>query len=230
MSPKSMQDLGLKEEGTIVAGASIEDLPEFGGFEPPPQPGPFRFKLPVNLGGPIWDTMDTPDKTPSQRVYVQFDREHPLEIVQSLGGKYNGQPFHTRLSNNERARGKDKSIIASDMDYLLRALGVKEKPQRQFSDGKIGPDNKKYMELVIAQAGKEFGADLRYSWKCSRDRDIRVRQTDGNVTVVEGKKGCNEAYYNEQVPNNPDGTKPYEIVCQCGALLRAFANLDNLRS
>jgi hypothetical protein len=51
------------------------------------------------------------------------------------------------------------------------------------------------------------------------------------VQVVEGKKGCGEAYYQEDVPKNADGQVPYEIQCgQCGALLRAFANLDNLRS
>ena len=51
------------------------------------------------------------------------------------------------------------------------------------------------------------------------------------VQVVEGKKGCGEAYYQEDVPKSADGQVPYEINCgNCGALLRAFANLDNLRS
>ena len=46
MSPKSLQDLGLKDEGTVVTGDTLADLPVFGTFTPPPQPGPFRFKLP----------------------------------------------------------------------------------------------------------------------------------------------------------------------------------------
>lgn len=227
MSPKSMSDLGLKDEGTIAAGADISDLPEFGGFEPPPQPGPFRFQLPAKLDGPIWDVIDTPEKMPTQRVMVVFDREHPLLIVQSVNGKYNGQPFHTRLNNNERGRGKGKEIVVSDLDYLLRALGEKVKPQKQYPNGVIGPDNTGYITTLAKHGGKEFGADLRFSWKCDTRRNIRTRTPSG-VVEVEGQAGCGEAYYNEDVAN-VDGQKPYEIVCQCGASLRAFANLDNIR-
>jgi hypothetical protein len=87
------------------------------------------------------------------------------------------------------------------------------------------------MRAVQRQAGKEFGADIRYSWKCSPDRDIRVRDNAGQIQPIEGKKGCGEAYYQEDVPKGPNGEIPYEITCgNCGALLRAFANLDNLRS
>jgi expansin (peptidoglycan-binding protein) len=80
------------------------------------------------------------------------------------------------------------------------------------------------------QGGKEFSADLRYSWKCSQDRNIRVRDAQGAIQEVEGTKGCNTAYYQEDVPKAADGTTPYEITCQCGALIRAFANVDNIRS
>jgi hypothetical protein len=168
----------------------------------------------------IWDLMDVPEKTPPQRVRANFDRDHPLLIIQSPKNASNGEPFETRLTNNERARGKDKSIVASDLDYLLRALGDKQKPG----------SNKGYMQKLSTHAGKQFGADLRYSWRCSKDRDIRARDAQGQVQVVEGKKGCGEAYYAEDVPKDAAGNTPYEITCgQCGALLRAFANLDNLR-
>jgi hypothetical protein len=217
MASKSLEDLGLKPDTLPTAGQDLADLPEFGAFEPPPQPGPFRFKLPSDLSA-IYDVFDAANL--GQRVRAIFDREHPLLIVQSLGGKYNGQPFHTRIANNERSRGKDKSVIASDWDYLLRALGVKVKPT----------SNKGYIEELRKHAGQEFGADLRYSWRCSEDRDIRVRDAAGTVQAVEGTKGCGEGYYQEDVPKNADGTTPYEITCQCGALLRAWANLDNLRA
>lgn len=216
MASKTLDQLGLKEEQLPTAGQDLADLPEFGTFEPPPQPGPFRFKLPMDLSA-IYDVFDSP--TLGQRIKVIFDRDHPLLIVQSVGGKYNQQPFQTRLTNAERARGKDKSVVASDFDYLLRALGVKAKPT----------SNRGYIEALKPHGGKEFGADLRYSWRCSTDRDIRVKDASGNTQVVENHKGCGASFYQEDVDRLPDGTTPYEITCTCGALLRAFANMDNLR-
>ncbi len=214
---KSLEDLGLKEEALPTAGQDLADLPEFGAFTPPPQPGPFRFKLPMDLSA-LYDVFDIPDK--GQRVKVIFDRDHPLVIVQSLNGTYNGQPFETRLTNNERERGKRGSgIIASDFDYLLRGLGEKVKPK----------SNREYIEALKHHAGQEFSADLRYSWRCSVERDIRVRDQNGAIQTVENQKGCGEGYYQEDVPKNQDGTTPYEVTCRCGALLRAFANLDNIR-
>ena len=220
--PKSIQELAgeLKDEVLPTSGQGLDDLPTFGSFTPPPPPGSYRFKLPADLSS-VWDLFDVPDKTPPQRVKAVFDRDHPLLIVQSPQGKSNGEPFETRLTNNERSRGKDKSVTASDMDYLLRALGEKTKPR----------SNREYMQVVTRNGGKEFGADLRYSWRCSTDRDIRARDQAGQVQVVEGKKGCGESYYQEDIPKGADGQVPYEIQCgNCGALLRAFANLDNLRS
>jgi len=216
--PKSLEELGLKDEALPTAGQELEGLPEFGAFSPPPQPGPFRFQLPADLSGPIYDVFEAANL--GQRIRVVFDRDHPLLIVQSMGERYNGQPFETRIANNERARGRDKSIVASDWDYLLKALGEKAKPQT----------NKGYVDLLQKHAGAQFGADLRYSWRCSADRDIRVRDAAGNIQTVEGQKGCGEAYYQEDVPKAADGSTPYEITCQCGALLRAFANLDNIRA
>jgi hypothetical protein len=219
---KSIQELSsqLKDEQLPTAGQDLEDLPTFGGFAPPPPAGAYRFQLPSDMSA-IWDLIDVADKTPPQRVKANFDRDHPLLITQSPQSKSNGEPFETRLTNVERGRGKDKAVTASDLDYLLRALGDKQKPK----------SNREYMQAVQKHTGKQFGADLRYSWRCSKDRDIRARDANGQVQVVEGKKGCGEAYYQEDVPKNADGSVPYEITCgQCGALLRAFANLDNMRS
>jgi hypothetical protein len=216
-----MQELTseLKDDVLPTSGQGLDDLPTFGSFTPPPPPGAYAFQLPADLSS-IWDLFDTPDKTPPQRVKASFDRDHPLLIVQSPQGKSNNEPFETRLTNNERKRGKGGETVASDMDYLLRALGETVKPK----------NNREYMQVVARHAGKQFKADLRYSWRCSKDRDIRARDAQGSVQVIEGKKGCGEAYYQEDVPKSADGQVPYEITCgNCGALLRAFANLDNLR-
>lgn len=219
---KSIAELAgeLKDEVLPTSGQELDDLPIFGTFTPPPPPGAYRFQLPTDLSS-IWDLIDVPDKTPPQRVRATFDRDHPLLILQSPGGKSNNEPFETRLTNNERGRGKDKAVTASDFDYVLRAVGEKTKPK----------NNTEYIRTLQRHAGKQFGADLRYSWRCSKDRDIRARDAAGQVQVVEGKKGCGESYYQEDVPKNAAGEVPYEITCgSCGALLRAFANLDNIRS
>jgi len=232
MSPKSLSELGLKEDGQVVVGDALSDLPTFGTFVPPPQPGAFRFRLPAHLTG-IWEVYDTPTKTPPQRIRAIFDQDHPLEIIQSLGGKYNGTPFQTRLSNEERPRGRDKAIIASDLDYLLRALKELTKPTILVNGQKL-VHNRGYIEVLQKHGGKEFGGDIRYSWKCSKDRNIRVEVKDPSgarmeVKELENQKGCDNSYYQDDVPKNPDGTTPTEITCQCGALLRCFANLDNMR-
>jgi len=219
---KSLQDLGLKEEALPTAGQALADLPEFGTFREPPQPGSYRFRLPDDLSS-IWDVYDTPAKTPPQRIRAIFDRDHPLQIVQSPGGRSNGEPFETRISNEERTRGKDKTIYASDMDYLLRALKVQQKPAT----------NRGYIDLMKQQAKKEFGADIRYSWKCSPDRNIRVKDANGSIQEVQGRPGCGSGYYQEDLPNggkDASGMVPTQIQCTCGAMLRAFANLDNVRA
>ena len=220
--PKSIAELTgvLKDEPLPTAGEGLDDLPEFGSWTPPPPAGNYRFKLPQDMSA-SWDIIDVPEKTPPQRVRLSFDRDHPLLITQSPKGLHNQEPFETRLTNIERGRGKGKAVIASDLDYLLRALGEKAKPR----------SNKEYMQAIQRHGGREFSAAIRYSWKCSKDRDIRTRDGAGQIQVVDGKKGCGEIYYEEDVQKGPGGEVPYETTCgNCHALLRAFANLDNIRS
>lgn len=219
---KNLQELAgtLKEEALPTGGEELDDLPQYGSYGPPPAPGAYRFKMPADQSS-IFDVFDVPDKRPPQRIKVIWDRDHPLLITQSPQGKYNGDPFETRMTNNERPRNRDKTIVASDVDYLLRACGEKTKPK----------SNRDYMQAVAKLGGREFGADLKYSWRCSKDRDIRVKDNQGTLQVIEGKKGCGEAFYQEDAPKNADGSIPYEIRCSgCGATLRAFPNLENLRA
>src|SRR5262245_47158979 len=215
---KSLQELGLLDEALPTAGQELDDLPEFGRWTPPPPPGQYRFKLPRDLSR-IWDTFDTPDKTPPQRVKAQFDRDSPLLIVQSPENKHNGEPFETRLTNNERKRGKD-GVQASDLDYLLKALGDKSKPR----------SNREYVQAVQRHAGEEFSAKISYRWACSRDREKRVKDENGQLQTIAGSQGCGATYYQEDATKNEDGSIPFEVTCSaCGASLRAFTNLDNLR-
>lgn len=192
---------------------SYDDLPETGAFAPPPQPGPYRFQLPGTFN---MEEYNTPD---GKRLRVIFDKDHALLIVNSPGGKLNGDTYQTRVSNQARARGKQK-IMVSDMDYLLRALGVKSRPK----------DNPGFAELLLAAAGKQFSGDIAFSYKCAKDKEIRVLdEATGKTEKVEGSVGCGKAYYQRDVAK-VEGLYPEQIQCECGAALRAFANLDGIRS
>jgi hypothetical protein len=221
---KGLNDLDLKDEK--LPTQDLDHLPEFGGWAPPPQPGAYRLKLPDMTK--IYEVFDVNGK--GQRVRLVFDRDTPLIITQSPGGKVNGEPFQTRITNAERPRGrKGEEIEVSDGDYLLKALGVKERPT----------SNRQFIELMKQQSGKEFGADITYSWVCSDQRNIRVDNPEGGVTEVENQKGCGAKFYmagktnkpEQKIERGPDGNWPYEIQCTgCGAVLRAFANVDQIRA
>lgn len=218
---KSLADLGLKDEKLPTAGESLDNLPQFGQFTPPPQPGPYRFRLPKDLTN-VYDTFEAGDGK-GQRLTMIFDAQSPLLIVQSKNDRYNGEPFQTRINNNERPRGKDKKL-ASDLDYLIVAF--------EGSGAQKPATNKAYLEKVRTYGGREFGADVRWSWRCNKERTIRVRDAAGALVEMPDKKGCGEAYYQEDVENmkTAEGEFPLEIQCSCGAVLRGFGNLDNIRA
>ena len=162
--------------------------------------------------------------TPPTRVSMVFDAQAPLLIVQSPGNKYNNEPFQTKLNNNERARGKDKKMV-SDMDYLIAAM--------EGPSGQRPASNGAYITKVRTFGGREFGADIRWSWRCGENRNIRTKNEKGETVEVPDKKGCGESFYQEdvlQLKNAETGEFPLEISCSCGAVLRAFGNLDNIRA
>lgn len=217
MSGKGLQDLGLKDEA--MPAQSFDDLPEFGGFTPPPQPGPYRFQLPGNLSK-VWEVYDWADK--GQRLRMLLDKDAPLLIVQSPGGRSNNDTFQTRISNQERKRGKD-GPEASDMDYLLKALGEKARPK----------NNREYVAAITKNAGKEFGADIEYSYVCNDKKNIWVYESEAEnakLIEVENKPGCGKKYYQKDVTKSEDGTFPHQIECTCGGMVRCFANVSNFRA
>lgn len=222
MAGKSLNELALKDE--VLPELDYASMPEFGSWAPPPQPGTYRFALPKDMTN-IWDVYEKDGK---QFIRAVFDKDAPLLIVQAKDEKYVGEPFQTRISNQPRPRGKDK-IEISDMDLLLRALGLTQRPK----------GNKATIEAMKAQISKEFKADISYSWICGEDRDIRVADASGNHVVVEGEKGCGRKFYQDdqtqraeqKIARLPNGEYPYEITCPCkNNVIRAFANLNNIRA
>lgn len=209
----------LKLDNTSLEGASFDDIPENIGqsFPDPPQPGKYRFKLPANMAA-IWAAV-TSEKH-GQRINAIFDGDAPLTIVQSPGQAHDGEEFQYRVSNVPRERTKEK-ILVSDMDLLLRALGETARPKT----------NKAYAVALQKYAGKEFSADVEFSYRCNPDKDAYFDDGAGGQQKVEGRNGCGARYYQRDVAKVA-GQQPIRITCsnpECGASVRAFANLGGFK-
>lgn len=198
----------------------FDNLPKQGAWEPPPPAAKgYRFQIPATLDVTCFEPIDHAEYGP--RVRVKFDNEHPLVVTQApppYHEEYVNTPFATQLSNVPRARGKAK-VLASDVDYLLQALGEKARPKSV----------RDYVATLIKYAGASFTADLEYSWSCNAERSIWVEDGNGGQTEVPETKGCGRKYYQQGVPK-VDGKVPFRITCECGASVRAFANLQAIRA
>lgn len=231
-----LQELGLTNEA--LGGLDFDKMPEQrGSYGPPLYPGTYRFKLPtLKPDMDIWDHRDT-EKGP--RLVVKFEGAAALLIVQSPGGKHDGESFEWNVSNQEfnRAKQGEPEQFASDLDFLLRdGFNIKKRP----------PSNLGFAQALIALSGKEFTADDEWTWYCNKNRDIYILDSTGNSRVVEGQKGCGAKYYQggrtgvQKVLSDPADPKsaqvwPERIICggkdgiPCGAAVRAFPNLRNFR-
>ena len=238
----NLNELQLGAEAIGDKDTDFDTIPDqMSAFADPIQPGPYRFRLPTQMGN-IWEPLEKTGKNPGKRIQAKFDRDNPLTIVQSVGDKHTGEPFETRISNSERKRGKDENAPeASDMDYLLRdSFGMEKKPR----DEKGQVSNKAYAMAMIGFAGKEFSADVEWSWRCNPDKPIRVEAEGGGYVEVPEQNGCGARYYQKDVAKvhaNPDDPTsplvyPVRITCgggtpeaPCGASVRAYGNLVRFR-
>jgi hypothetical protein len=236
----NLNDLGT---APLADAVDVDHLPEQGGtpYPDPPPVGSYRWLLP-RLNADAFTKVTTTDY--GDRVQVQFRGDFPLMIVQSLGGVHDKEPFQTSISNVPRKRDKE-GTVASDWDYLNKALGEPTRPA----------SNRAYAERLIAQSqvdgGKTFGSDLEYSWSCNDTRDAYFTDAEGNQTTMVAAdgtskiQGCGAKYYQSRDGQwkQPDliakkaGAVPKEgavfpvrVQCQCGATIRAFGNLTRFRS
>lgn len=232
--------MNLNDFGTtpLNDGVDVDHLPEqMGGFTPPPQPGTYRFELPALTPEAF---AEVTSEQYGKRVQVKFNDEAPLKIVQTppaMKDEYLGAPFTTQLSNVPRKRGRgDNAPIASDWDYLNRALGEPKRPAT----------NADYCKALIAQSQKApkptFQADIEWSYSCNPRRDARFATEEGSTTVVQATdeagvpqvdpntqapvniKGCGARIYMKDV-TKVDGKYPLTVECSCHATVRGFPNL-----
>jgi hypothetical protein len=225
----SLESLGLGKEQ--LEGTEFDNIPENIGqsFPDPVQPGQYRFRLPpAGVMKTIWAKVNSQNY--GERINAIFEDESALIIVQSPNKEHDGEEYRYRCSNVPRERTKEK-ILVSDMDLLLRALGVTARPRT----------NRAYADALIKQAGREFTATSEFSYRCSDTREIYVDDGNGGQAKVEGKMGCGTRYYQRDVskvlsdPGDPASPKvyPVRITCSnpdCGASVRAFPNLTGFKA
>ena len=235
----NLNALGIGNEK--IDNVDFSDMPEqrSGGMQPLPQPGSYRFRFPGwDLNAPIFDKVDTQK---GARLSIQFRDAFALTIVQSPGGAHDGETLDYNFSNQEfnQARKGEPEQFVSDLDFILRDV---------FGEKKRPADNKGYAQALVKHAGKEFTADLEFTWRCNPNKDIYVDDGTGGSQKVEGQKGCGAGYYmgtkpgqvdkalsNPEDPNSPK-IYPERITCggkdgvPCGANVRAFPRLRRFRA
>lgn len=251
MPAKSLQEVlaALKKED--IPQDIPEEIPEERGeFREPPQPGSYRFRMPVALEN-CFDLVEVTQKDGEgkpvlgpdgkaltyQRVNLILDGPNALVITQSPGGKRTGEPFTTRISNIERPRfaGKGATVKVSDMTYLLRAVAPDARPRT----------NQEFIDLCTQLlSNREFGADVEWSGFCNDKKDayFQFEAEDGGGGVVyetakaegtsENVKGCGTRVYQSKWPHDANGYAE-RMQCPkpgCGAWLRPFAQLVRFKA
>jgi len=211
----TLQELQLKNEG-IGEEFSTADLPEQERGRITLQPGVYRFQLPpaekmANAWVPL-ENQTVPDGKGGQidgvtRFAVRFNEDCPLEIVQSPNNERNGQAFRWFCSNRERARNKDRTKVASDMDYVIAAvLG-----EKHLKRG----DNPRYAALFTECAGKQFTATVSIGWYSNPKSDIYAvfedEKGETSVQPVEGVHGDGKRYYARDIGTDEHGLYPTTV-------------------
>jgi len=222
----NLQDLNLNDEG--ISEADFENMPQTvgSGGRMPPQPGIYRFRLPVlSALASCFEPLNTSDQ--GQKLVAVLQDEAALFNV-TLGEWYNA-----RINNRTRiikGRNDNPDRVVSDMGMLLKALKVKPEPVNGIVT------NKSYGDALISAAGREFIAEHTLTASCDKARDI---YKDGKVQV--GEKGCGQRYRVQgyagrdgkpdvmTLPKTPDGKVALRFGCKCTAELRCWSELGGFR-
>lgn len=233
----NLNDLG----STPLADAvDVNNLPEqFGGAStPPPPPGTYRFKLP-KLTPDAFKKITTTEY--GDRVQVTFNDDFPLTIVQTppeAKDQFLNTPFRSRISNVPRRRGKGEDApLASDWDYLNRALGLTERPKSNADFART--------LIELSAKGATFQADIEWTWYSNPNRPARFDDGNGGSVEVdllddagspipnpdkpgEHKKqpGSGRRFYQDRDVTKVEGSYPlYYTDPEDGAVIRAFPDL-----
>lgn len=219
----------LKKEEIKI---DYDNIPEefSGGGNSPLELGTYTFEFPKSVEEG-WEIVNRKIRgEDAQRIQYVAGRDNPLVVVSGGAGTRNGEPFQTRISNAERNRSKkgEPEVFASDMNYLLVALGSEAKPKT----------NMDYINAFKkVAAGARFSATVEWQGYCNQNRQAYVNLEDaegnplGNGPWVNSDgtphMGCGNRMYNKAY-RQADGKYVPNATCpQCGASVRPFAQLRN---
>jgi len=216
----------LKPEEISIDYDNIPD--EFTPSAPPLEPGIYTFQLPASLEDG-WEIVTRKVRgVEAERVQLVFGRENPLVVIAGGNGKRVGEPFLTRIANAERNRAKkgEPEVFASDMTYLLKALGDTSKPK----------NNIEYLKAMKKYGGQSFQATIEWQGFCNPGRQAYANLEDADGTALGNgpwmnsdgtpHNGCGNRMYNSAY-KQADGSYTPSATCVCGATVRPFAQLRN---
>ena len=205
------EDLELTHEpvGQPISG---DELPtQYGPRKPILQPGLYRFRLPAGVSHMCQlfeanvvarDAQGHEQTQVVERMRVVYADE-PLIIVDSPGGRRDGETFQWRVSNAERWRNRRHTVLASDMDYLLQAFG--HRPHPGFGN------NQGYIEALNKYGGRSLAARVDISWFGNATREIYVSDPQGRPVKVPGVYGNGKRATTRQIPKDAVGNYPETI-------------------
>ena len=203
------------------------ELPTFGGAgRATLPPGEYTFRMPMELPSLWHDLLVTIDGQQLKHSQLKFDKDHPLVVV---GGPEDGAPMLASFSTMARARNKDKTVVVSDLAYLLEnCLGDASRPMR------LGGEQAQM--AIKAAINKAAGRTIRLRTglgaQCRPDKvrwTFKDEQSTASQPDPSGQHGCGQRHYDRdfKVP----GSKPVQydnvIACKkCGAAVRGYESVE----
>ena len=126
-----------------------------------------------------------------------------------------------------------RTIAFADLKSLEgQEIGVSdwlEVDQARIDSFAAATGDRQWIHVDVERANREMGGTIAHGYLTLS----LIPYLSSQIVEVEGKPGCGTGIYQEDLPNHgkgADGKVPTQIQCSCGAVLRAFANLDHMRA
>lgn len=218
-----MSEVAFRDEVVETLPPDMELPAQLGSFSTL-APGVDTFQLPANLAQ-AFELYDEKEKDRNgnetekvvQRIRFVFDNDAPLIVK---GGPRDGEVLRARISSSPRKRGKKGSDAPSvaDLAYLLR-ISLNDKTSvitttRQWHDA-IASHAGEYIRLMHGLRGSCNPKGVRYI----------DNGEGGSKEDPAGTMGCGK-YYRTKDFKQDDGTYSNELDCDCGAVIRAFGDIE----
>lgn len=219
-----MAEIAFRDEPTESLPADMELPAQMGSFTTL-MPGVDTFQLPPNLAQ-AYELYDEKERDKDgkeiengkiiQRIRFIFDNDAPLTVV---GGPNNGETMRARITSSPRKRGKKGSDAPSvaDLAYLLRI---------SLNDKTVVFTTRDWHAAVSKHAGEHIRLKHGLRGSCN-PKGVRYIDNGegGSKEDPSGTMGCGK-YYRSKDFKQEDGTYSTELDCDCGAVIRAFEDIE----